>query len=141
MKTTIRLISAIFLLSISAVSFAEIAIIVHPDNKMDKIEVKQAAQIFLKKVKKFPVGGKANPVVQKDGSSVFENFNKIVLKKSASTLKAYWSKVIFTGKAVPPKTADTDEDVIKIVSSDKEAIGYIDSSKVNASVKVILTVK
>jgi len=55
-------------------------------------------------------------------------------------MKAYWSKMIFSGKAAPPAVFDNDAAVKSWVASNTDGIGYIDSSQVDVSVKVILTI-
>ena len=52
-------------------------------------------------------------------------------------MKAVWARVIFTGKGLPPKVFDPDAEVKKVVSSNKNAIGYIRASSVDSSVKVV----
>jgi ABC-type phosphate transport system substrate-binding protein len=69
-----------------------------------------------------------------------EFYTKIV-GKADSQVKANWSKLVFTGKGSAPKELPSGEDVVKAVAADPHAIGYVDRSFVNMTVKVILTVK
>ena len=55
-----------------------------------------------------------------------------------SQVKATWSRLIFTGKAQPPKELADADAVKKAVASDIKAIGYIDKSQVDSTVKVVL---
>lgn len=55
-----------------------------------------------------------------------------------SQVKATWSRLIFTGKAQPPKEVSDAEAVKKAVASDPKAIGYISKSELDPSVKVLL---
>lgn len=64
-------------------------------------------------------------------------FHDNVLKKSPSQMKAFWSKLVFTGKGTPPKEFKTDEEVLAFVASTPGAIGYVDDSKVTDSVRVL----
>jgi len=66
--------------------------------------------------------------------------SRCLTKKNASKLKSYWSKMIFSGKAIPPEVVGDDAAVISWVASTKNGIGYVDSSAVNDSVKVLLRV-
>jgi hypothetical protein len=52
--------------------------------------------------------------------------------------ESLWSKLVFTGKATPPKEYANSAEVKKAVA-DPKAIGYIDKSAVDDTVKVILT--
>jgi hypothetical protein len=52
-------------------------------------------------------------------------------------VKAYWSKLIFSGKAKPLNEFASDSEVLNWVSTTPNAIAYIDANKVDGSVKVI----
>ncbi len=58
-----------------------------------------------------------------------------------SQVKATWSRLIFTGKATPPKELPDSAAVKKAVAADPKTIGYIERSAVDGSVKVILDLK
>jgi len=115
---------------------AEIAVIVHPSNNA-AIEKVTVSRIFLGKLKSFPGGAQAVPITQKEGSAISNEFNKKVLKKSSSQLKAYWSKLVFTGKGTPPRSLNSDEDVLSLISSNPNLIGYVDVTNVTSKVKVV----
>lgn len=122
---------------VSSVAFAEMAVIVSAKNAnygLDKIDIEQ---IFLGKKSVFPDGAKAIPVDQSEDSAVREAFNDKVLGKTGGQLKAYWSRLIFTGKGTPPKEAGNDADVIKLVSENPNLVGYVNASSVDGSVKVV----
>jgi len=132
----LTIILVVIFLSFSASTNAEVAIVVHPSNA-DSIDNKMLARIFLGKIKKFPSGAEVIPVNQASGSAPTGEFNQKVLNKSASQLKSYWSKLVFTGKGSPPKEVADDAAVISLVSANPNTIGYIDASAVNDSVKVL----
>jgi ABC-type phosphate transport system substrate-binding protein len=56
-----------------------------------------------------------------------------------SQVKATWARLIFTGKAQAPKEVADATAVKKAVAADPKAIGYIQKSEVDSSVKVLLT--
>jgi ABC-type phosphate transport system substrate-binding protein len=95
----------------------------------------QASQFFLGKSNMF------TPVDQAEGSSIRNDFYQKLADKDAAQVKAIWSKLVFTGKATPPKEFKSSTDVKKAVADDPKAIGYIDKSAVDDTVKVILTLQ
>ena len=123
------------LLSLSA--WAEISVIVNPDNTND-IDVKQIRAIYLAKTNVFDNGDKATPVDVSGNRAVKDKFAASVLRKSPSSLNSYWSRMIFSAKGAPPKTF-TMSGVRAKVAVDITAIGYIESALVDESVKVIYT--
>lgn len=116
---------------------ADVVVIVNPGNAAS-LSADDVQRLFLGKLKSFPGGGEATPVNQKEGQPSREQFNQTILNKSESQLKAYWSQLVFTGKGTPPKELDNDDAIKAFVASTPAGIGYIDASKVDGSVKVIL---
>lgn len=119
---------------------AGVAIVVSPDNPNGMISKGEAARLFLKKDKSFKNGVKVDPIDQTAGSRLREIFYKKVANKNESQLTSYWSRMVFTGKAAPPRALDNDESVISAVADNSSAIGYIDTRSVDKRVKVLLTV-
>ena len=131
---------SIFFLLVSCASMlssAEVAVIISSANGNTSIAAGDVTKIFLGKTKKFPDGSQAVPIDQDDGTPARDAFNEKVLGKSASQLKSYWSRLIFTGKGTPPKQSGSDADVKALIASNPNMIGYIDASAVDGSVKVV----
>jgi len=129
------------LFSFTATAVADVVVIVNSGSGISSLSVSDAKKIFLGKTRKLPNGKPAKPVEQAEGSAVRSAFNDKALGKSDSQYKAYWSKIIFSGKGSPPQSAADDAAVKSIVASKANAIGYIDSGAADASVTVVLTIK
>jgi len=123
-------------LSISFACKAEVAVIVHPSNN-NALDENAIKRIFLGKNKKFDNGNKIIPMNQNQGSSARTEFGKKVLGKSDSQLKAYWSKLIFTGKGTPPSEKSNDAEILKLVASTPDSIAYVDTASLDDTVKVV----
>lgn len=117
---------------------AEIAVIVHLQNN-NKLDATDITQLFLGKVSSFPEGGVAIPVALVRGSSTRKQFNELVLHKTENQYKAFWSRLVFTGKASPPNELASSKIVRELVAKNPAIIGYIDANSVDDSVKVIAT--
>ncbi len=128
----------IILLMASNQVLADVAVIAHPSNA-NALDKSAVSRLFLGKSKTFPDGTQAIPLNQSESSAATEQFNSKALSKSASQLKAYWSKLVFTGKGTPPKVVDNDAAVLELVASNPNSIGYVDSGAVTAGVKVLAT--
>ena len=133
-----RCISLLFLLVFSLSTSAEIAVIVHLSNT-DKMNSQDISQLFLGRVSSFPSGGVAIPIALARGNSYREYFNATVLKKTENQYKAFWSRLVFTGKAAPPNELNDSEQLRDLVAQNPALIGYIDAGSVDDSVKVIAT--
>jgi ABC-type phosphate transport system substrate-binding protein len=118
------------------VSAADIAVVVNPKAAVDSLSPEQISNLFLGKVNSFPNGAAATPVDQAEGA-VRDDFNTKALKKDSAGVKTYWAKMQFTGKGQPPKEVGGNADVKKTVAGNPNAIGYIEKSAVDSSVKVV----
>ncbi|KZN44451.1 hypothetical protein [Pseudoalteromonas luteoviolacea] len=129
------LLTTVFMLSTSALA---VDVVVHPSNNaaLDKGKIEQ---IFLGKLKTFDGSAKVIPISQVDSNPVTEEFNTKVVGRSASQLKAYWSKLLFTGKGQPPKSMANDQEVMKLVADNPNVIGYVTSGSADGSVKVLMS--
>lgn len=130
------ILSTVISASLSFCSHAELVLIVHPSNDAT-LDLKSAQRIFLGKENKFSNGKEALPINQVPESSSRASFDSDTLGRSSTQVAAYWSKLVFTGKGIPPKEVGNDADVIAVVADNQNAIGYVDSSAVTAAVKAI----
>lgn len=134
-----RAISALLFCATTSITFAvqaEVVVVVHPSNAnaLDSAAIKR---LFLGKEKKFPDGQPATPLNQVVDSTTRNQFDEQLLERNSSQIAAYWSKLVFTGKGVPPKEVNDDAAVIGAVSADVSAVGYVERSSVTSDVKVI----
>jgi ABC-type phosphate transport system substrate-binding protein len=133
MKNILTALLASALAAAALPASAEIVVIVNKDNPASRMFSEQASQFFLGKSAMF------TPVDQAEGSKIRADFYQKVADKDPAQVKAIWSKLVFTGKATPPKEYKSNAEVKKAVAEDPKAIGYIDKSAADDSVKVILT--
>jgi len=133
MKPVIQAIVGATVLALAAPAMAEIVVVVNPKAAETSMTKDQVAQFFLGK------SSAMTPVDQPDSAPIRGEFYKKVTDKEASQVKALWSKLVFTGKATMPKEAADSAAVKKAVAADPKAIGYIEKSAVDASVKVVFS--
>ena len=116
---------------------ADVVVIVNKANA-NAVDKALVVKIYTGEAKNWPDGGPVFPLDQGDDSPIRADFNRSVLGKSSGNMKALWAQNIFSGKGLPPKVVNPDAEVKKIVSANKNAIGYIKSSSVDDTVKVVV---
>jgi len=125
------------LLLTSLSCFADVVVIGNKAIATDSLSAKQVSDLWLGKAKFIPGGGKPAVVDQPSGTFVHNDFYKNIVKKNSSQLKAYWAKIVFSGKKLPPTVMMNDASVIGWVASTPGGLGYVDSASVNETVKVL----
>jgi len=131
--SSIVLASSLFL---SAFASAEVEVIVHPSNGA-ALDQDAIQRIFLGKTRAFPGGGEAVAISAKEGSPEEAEFTEKVLSKSPKQLKAYWAKMVFTGKGTPPRQIDSAAEMVKLISANPNLIGFIPAGTGGSGVKVV----
>jgi ABC-type phosphate transport system substrate-binding protein len=108
----------------------DIVVIVNPAAK--PISKEQIADLYLGR------SGGLTPVDQPVGSAIYAEFYKKATGRDIAQVKAIWSRILFTGRGLPPKQLPDSAAVKQAVAANPNAVGYIEKSAVDASVKVAL---
>lgn len=116
---------------------ADVVAVVSRDSSLDTLTRYELINIFLGKTYRLGDGSQVVPIDQRENSSVREEFYSRYAGKSSAQLKAYWSRMIFTGRGRPPRSLEDGRRVKQWVAENTNAIGYIDSELVDSSIKII----
>ena len=137
MRPPQSILPGILVLSFAAMpAIADVVAVVSVRSPIDVLSASQVVDIFLGKARNFPDGTPAVPIDQAENSTARDEFY-LRVGKSAAQIKAYWSKIIFTGRGQPPPTVSNDIEMKKRIVNNPAAIGYIDRSLVDGTVKVL----
>jgi ABC-type phosphate transport system substrate-binding protein len=139
---THRVTGAILALTLAALPCAgaaapDVVPVVSAKSHVKDLNADQVADIFLGKTSHFPDGTQAVPIDQAEDSPVREKFYSQFTGKSPAQLKAYWSKIIFTGRGQPPRQVGNSAEAKRFVTQNPNAIAYIDASLVDDTVRVV----
>ena len=140
LKSVLKSAAAIGLLTLAHAASAQVAVIVNPKSAIASLSPEQVSSIFLGKSNTLPSGSTAAPVDLHDGSAVHEQFYAKATGKTSAQVKATWARLTFSGKATPPKEVGSSAEVKKFVAANPDAIGYIEKSAVDGTVKAVLTI-
>lgn len=130
-------VAGLALCAASAAVKADVVVVVATSSPVKTLARNQVADIFLGKTSRFPSGGQATPIDQTEDSPTRDEFYTTFTGKSASQLKAHWSKIIFTGRGQPPQAVSSSAEVKKRVAENPDTIGYIDAREVDGSVRAL----
>ncbi len=132
------------LLAVSLCQFAgasELVVIMSAKSPVASLRQEQVADIFLGQIASLPGGGEVVAVDNVIGSIERDEFYNKVTSKTRPLVKAYWTKMIFTGRGQPPKEVGGSAAIRKMVADNPGLIGYIDKSALDPSVKAVLLVR
>jgi ABC-type phosphate transport system substrate-binding protein len=124
-------VAATFGLSCCGMAQAQLAVVVSTKSATASMTAEQVSNIFLGKT---PAPSADLP----ESNPVRDQFYTKATGKTAAQVKAVWARLIFSGKATPPKELTSAAEVKKFVAANPDAIGYVEKSAVDSSVKVVL---
>jgi len=128
---------AFALLSASVSAGADVVVVVSARSAITSLSKSQLGDVFLGRMSRLPDGGLAVPIDQAEGSVARDEFYKNLFGRSPAQMKAYWSRIIFTGRGQPPRTVADGLEMRKIIAANPASIGYIDAGLVDGSVRVL----
>ena len=103
----------------------EFRVIVHAGNVEGVIERGFVADLFLKKITRWPGGEVIRAVDLRPDSLVRRRFTESILKRSVGAVRSYWQQRIFSGRDVPPVELDSEDGVVAFVAKYPGAVGYV----------------
>jgi ABC-type phosphate transport system substrate-binding protein len=129
--------AAWLVLSLATSAQAQVVAVVSAQSSVRTLSRSELADIFLGRASRFPNGAPAVPIDQAEGTAARDEFYATFAGKSPAQIKAFWSKIIFTGRGQPPKEVANGVEMKKLLAANPDAIGYIDEQLVDASVRVV----
>lgn len=129
--TLYRSLAVVALATCAQLAHADIVVVMGPNAA--PLTKDQVANIYLGRT--FDL----KPIDAPEGSPLRDKFYKEATDRDAAQVKSTWSRIVFTGKGQAPIMLPTAAEVKKAVATDPKAIGYIEKSAVDSTVKVVLS--
>jgi len=135
-----HVLAIMFALSIN-LSFAKnnntipLVVVVHQDNLIEELERRDVIDIYMGRFQTFPNGKPVDPIDFPNMSEERRLFYKKLVGKSEKKINAYWSRLLFSGRAKPPRQAQSTLDVIETIKP--ESIAYVHPNDVTEDMKIV----
>lgn len=115
---------------------ADIRVIANPSVRVSSLSSGALKALFLESRVSLPDGSHVEPVLLKAGS-LHEDFARKYIGKNGMALEVYYRSLVFTGKALMPKTVNTEQQVVDYVARTRGAVGYVSAKAPLAGVNVL----
>jgi len=122
-------------------ALAQISIVTAKSAKLDSNAVSKSAlkEIYTGAKLKWADGNKIHVVDQAD-TETGKKFYSAVIGKSVNEVRKQWTRLLLSGQASAPLKCPSDKIVKKVIAANPNAIGYIDTSALDDTVKEILRI-
>lgn len=125
-----------FLQSQTVVAEAAIVVVVRKDSPLVQLSRDEVADLFLGKTRHsndIPI----TPFDNKD-QALRERFYQAVAEMNSLRVKAYWSRIVFSGQGRPPQEISTSEALAKL-SDESGALLYLPADQVAPDMKIVFS--
>jgi ABC-type phosphate transport system substrate-binding protein len=121
-------------------SDVRVTLIAHPTRagQLSKADVRA---IYLKRKGLWNDGQPIIPINREAGSDARELFSERVFGRSSRRLAVYWNQRYFEAGEFPPSTLVSEEGVVRFVSDNRNAIGYVTNPNLPDSVVAVLVLE
>jgi hypothetical protein len=107
---------------------AELVVVVNPAAPTPSMT--ELADLYLGK------SGGWTPIDQGAGTQIYQEFYRKVTGRNVAQVREIWARILFTGRGLPPKQVPDSTAVKAAVAANPKAVGYIEKSALDATVKV-----
>lgn len=118
-----------------------IAVVVPKDSNIESISKRELVDVYMGRFEVLQSGQKVKPVDYESGSELRTLFYKSLVNKSERQINAYWSRLIFSGRAKPPLQVSSPEESLAYLLRNQSALAYMPVNRVSEEMKIVLVLE
>ncbi|MBX3685600.1 MAG: hypothetical protein KF909_05675 [Rhodocyclaceae bacterium] len=140
MQALARVLLVLALLALAPWVQAETVIVTARTGAITTLDRQEAERLYLGRTATLADG---TPVTLADlpPGNVRDDFYLSLTGKNPLQIRTYWSRIVFTGRALPPKEADSPKQLRGWLAANPNMIGYLSDSEIDDSVRVLLRLR
>ncbi len=120
----------------SAAARADVVVIAGAASPLELRDAAEVARIFLGKSEVTAGGALVVALDQPEGAPARTEFYRQFTGKTPAQVRAYWARLIFTGKGQPPRQLDAAS-TAKALAANPRAIAYVDRAAVPSGTRIV----
>lgn len=133
-----RFLAALLILALSpAAGAVDLVVVVNPRSKVEQLSRDDVINIFLGRYRQLPTGAPAEPLDMPAGSPERASFYKRLVGKDLAEINAYWARLVFSGRTMPPEEVGSAEQVLELVAGRPGAVAYMDRARADQRVRIV----
>lgn len=113
---------------------AGVVVILHPDNP-HAADQRFVQRLYTGVLRGWPDGSPAFTLDLPEEHPLRVAFSQQWLGRSVANMRAVWAQHIFTGRGLPPRVIAGEAEMLRLVATNRNAIGYVSAATADASVK------
>lgn len=128
LRALLRLAVSALLWTAAPLPAAEFALVA-AENSSVEVRRDTAEQLYLGR-RTTADDGRQVQLIDLPSGSARDRFYQLLTGKNPSQIRAYWSRLVFTGRALPPREADSADAVLRLLRQIPNTIAYLPADAV-----------
>lgn len=116
---------------------AELVVVTGQRSGVERLSKQEVIFLFMGRWRLLPSGILAMPIDQAIDSPERADFYRRLVNKEPSEIKAYWSRLVFSGGSRPPYATENREELVRLINSNPGVISYLDRSQVDSRLRIV----
>jgi ABC-type phosphate transport system substrate-binding protein len=116
---------------------SEFVVVVNKGNNIEALSKREVIDIYMGRYLTFPDGESAQPLDLPAQSQLKNDFYLKLVNQDERKINAYWARLLFSGRAKPPETVKSVDEVLQKLQTSEFSIAYIPASELTDNVKVV----
>lgn len=137
MKLTALFLIIIVFIDQALASDEELVVVGTSDLYPQTLTIKEVVDIYMGRMKRLSNGAYLIPIDIETENPMRGGFYQKLMDKNLSEINSYWARLVFTGRGVPPRQAESFDEIIEIIKNNKGAIGYVPLGAVTDDVHIL----
>ena len=125
----------VMLLSIPLFAHADLVVVTGSNSALTSLTESEVRQLFSGQLK-IVAGQRVQPLDLPSNAAHREEFYRKLLGRSPDQMRAYWTRLIFTGQGKPPREVASSQELTTLVGSG-EYIGYLPAEAAGSNLRVL----
>ncbi|MDM7862341.1 hypothetical protein QTP81_17165 [Alteromonas sp. ASW11-36] len=123
--------------AVAADASDSLVVVVHAGNAIEALSKKQVIDIYMGRYSSFPNGQPAAPIDFPDESVEKALFYQLLVNQDLRKIRSYWSRLLFSGRAKPPRELETASEIAQYLDTDINTLAYVPRSQVTTEMKIV----
>jgi hypothetical protein len=121
-------------------ALADLVLVSGRTSPITQMSLEQAERLYLGRLAALPDGAPVHPLDLPAGA-LRDQFYQRLTGKNPNQIRAYWSRLVFAGRAAPPREAASPAEVRSLVAKYPDLVGYLPAAEVDGSVRILLRIE
>jgi ABC-type phosphate transport system substrate-binding protein len=135
------LLMPLFLAASAWAGAADWVVVANPKAGIARLTQDEVINIYLGRYRRLASGITAEPIDQSADSTLKEQFYRQLVGKSQAEINAYWARLVFSGKTLPPRVVTSGDEAMQRVARHPGALAYIERSQIDTRVTVVFEMR